>query len=144
MGMIVSLLIIAAIVGAAIWAFKRSTAKKPSPTAASTLGSAARESAGEQTKVKLGAVVLVGPNHCSAINKFVDVWIPADQLPQLPIAGCTDGHGCQCRFRRTPDRRVEIRRKQEDRRGALRFEDKQDRRSMQDRRKDASNPWINN
>ncbi len=61
----------------------------------------------------------------------------------LPIPGCALGQDCNCRWERVPDRRKGDRRKMADRRGNLRFEEKNNRRKNPDRRKDANDVWRN-
>jgi hypothetical protein len=77
-----------------------------------------------------------GIDACAAAKRFADYRFLAKDAPQLPLAGCTMPAGCQCKYLKHKDRRIESRRLSDfgmTRRG---FFGGQDRRLRQGRRTD--------
>lgn len=82
-------------------------------------------------------------DRCAAIQKIEGRWYPEGEVPTLPLSGCDRTLQCRCTWMRVLDRRVTHRRTERDRRGAIRVDDKEDRRQGVDRRAEARNPWKN-
>lgn len=78
---------------------------------------------------------------CEAARELLDQQFTFNDAPQLPLEGC-DSLNCTCQFKGLLDRRKMVRRQQEDRRAALRFDKDRppDRRSRKDRRR--GNVWV--
>lgn len=82
-------------------------------------------------------------DRCAAIQKIEGRWFPEGEVPTLPLSGCDRTLACRCTWLRVVDRRGTHRRAERDRRGSIRVEDKEDRRSGVDRRAESRNPWKN-
>jgi hypothetical protein len=79
--------------------------------------------------------VMIQPGQCAAIRPFSGRGIRFDEVPALPLPGCT-AKRCSCRYIGVTERRRDERRMQTDRRRVLRIEDQHaDRRSLQGRRR---------
>jgi len=85
--------------------------------------------------------VEMGQPGCEAAHALLGQQFPFDEAPQLPLKNCNSAN-CTCQFKGLTDRRRMVRRQQEDRRAALRFDKDRppDRRSRKDRRR--GNVWI--
>jgi hypothetical protein len=91
-----------------------------------------------------GRMVNACEERCPAIQKIEGRWFPEGEVPTLPLSGCDRNLQCRCTWMRVVDRRQTHRRGERDRRGALRVEDKEDRRKGEDRRAESRNPWKHN
>jgi len=84
--------------------------------------------------------VEMGQPGCEAAQALLGKQFTFDKAPQLPLEGCSSAN-CTCQFKGLKDRRTWVRRQQDDRRQAIRFnKDHADRRSRKDRRR--GNVWI--
>jgi hypothetical protein len=85
--------------------------------------------------------VEMGQPGCEAAQALLGQQFTFAEVPQLPLEGCSSAC-CTCQFKGLKDRRVLVRRQQENRREALRFDKDRppDRRSRKDRRR--GNVWI--
>lgn len=152
MEILVFLLCLGAAVGALIWFLRRggkpsadaATPRSKSATSASAVvpapPTAARKSSSEP---KMGRMLKPGERCCKRAKILASRWLEESHLTVLPLPGCAMGPACNCRWERVPDRRKGDRRKNTDRRGNLRFEDKNNRRKNTDRRKDSNDIWRN-
>ncbi len=62
-------------------------------------------------RLRYHAVSIVsGPNACAQARAVKDVRLLSLEAPRLPLVGCTNVDGCQCRFRHHDDRRAGPRR----------------------------------
>jgi hypothetical protein len=87
----------------------------------------------------------VAPNlstACEFARNNAGVRNQASNCTPLPLAGCGGAH-CLCYYRPISEQRKTVRRVEHDRRASMRFNDSEDRRKQQDRRKDQTN-WDNN
>lgn len=144
MGLTLLLLIVAIAVGG-FWYLRRAGAAKR-PHASSTdysLPVSGAAAAGEQPR-RPGRMLNPGQECCDAAKRIGTWWYPEGEAPHLPLDGCEHPESCKCGWMRVLDRRSTYRRSEHDRRKAVRFEDKDDRRSGNDRRRDGGNPWKNN
>lgn len=83
--------------------------------------------------------VEIGQPGCEAAQELLGRQFTFADAPELPLAGC-DRAMCTCQFKGLMERRKEPRRKHEDRRTDVRFEEgKTDRRSPKNRRR--SDSW---
>lgn len=85
--------------------------------------------------------VEMGQPGCEAAHALLGQQFTFDEAPQLPLEDCSSA-SCTCQFKGLKERRTMVRRQQEDRRSALRFDKNRppDRRSRKDRRR--GNVWI--
>jgi hypothetical protein len=85
--------------------------------------------------------VEMGQPGCEAAQALLGQQFTFDEAPQLPLEGCSSA-SCTCQFKGLKNRRNMVRRQQEDRRAALRFDKDRppDRRSRKDRRR--GNVWT--
>lgn len=90
-----------------------------------------------------GRMINPGENPCHAAQKIQTAWYAEGETPRLPLGECEHPEGCRCTWMHVLDRRMTHRRVGQDRRGELRFEDKSDRRTGEDRRDRRSNVWKN-
>lgn len=49
-------------------------------------------------------------NACGAAKKLRELRFLSDDAPDLPLADCTKGSMCKCRYRHYEDRRIDFRR----------------------------------
>jgi hypothetical protein len=146
---IVLLLIIAVIVGL-VWALRRQGGR--SNLRSRLLGCSTGQQGRGAAATKPGGMeklrdnpmfwgVEMGQPGCEAAQALLGQQFTFDEAPQLPLEGCNSAN-CTCQFKGLKDRRSMVRRLQEDRREALRFDKDRppDRRSRKDRRR--GNVWI--
>lgn len=88
-----------------------------------------------------GHMIHPGETGCAAARKIETAWLAGETAPNLPLDDCDHPESCKCRWTRVFDRRQTVRRTDSDRREKIRFEEKPDRRSGVDRRKDSRDPW---
>jgi hypothetical protein len=81
---------------------------------------------------------------CQAAQEAGETHFPLDQLPSLPLTGCTQRSNCHCRLQPVADQRTHgERRSGVERRPHLRFDlSASQRRCGQDRRKENYNPFV--
>jgi hypothetical protein len=137
---IVILLVVGGLVGGFFYLRRGSGARpvKPSPAAPAPIAAP-----GEMAR-RPGRMINPCEERCAAIQKIEGRWYPEGEVPTLPLSGCDRTQQCRCTWMRVVDRRSTHRRTERDRRGALRVEDRNDRRSGDDRRAEARNPWKHN
>lgn len=83
--------------------------------------------------------VEIGQPGCEAAHALLGRQFTFSEAPELPLDGCSSAM-CTCQFKGLKERRVEPRRKNQDRRGEVRFDKgKTDRRSPKNRRR--SDSW---
>lgn len=144
MGVVILLLVVAAIAGG-IWYLRRGGAGKGAVAleSARPFGSKPGTAAGSavETPRRPGRMVNPGETCCASVKKITTVWYADADSPRLPLETCDMQQSCKCQWMRVIDRRVTHRRYMPDRRNALRFEDKGDRRAGTDRRKDSGDSW---
>lgn len=75
---------------------------------------------------------LVADPSCPATRAFAGRMVPANEAVPLHVVGCRGD--CRCHYEAVDDRRHEARRQHQDRRDALRFEPRGERRIASDRR----------
>ena len=136
--------------GAAFYVYKRVTRPKwvpppPKSTAGIGLGMGTAEYH-EAPKIdppprEMGRMLQPGEVCCKAARSVSTTWYPDADAPKLPLITCEQPQICKCVWQRVLDRRTEHRRVHHDRRTSVRFEDKRDRRTGRDRRKDAGDHW---
>lgn len=134
------LLLILAIAAGGFWYLRRGSAKPRSSVTALNLPV---QNSAEGTPRRPGRMINPGEECCGASRRVATTWYPEGGVPRLPLEGCEHPETCKCAWMRVLDRRSTYRRSDHDRRGSVRFEDKDDRRAGQDRRKDGANPWKN-
>ena len=62
-------------------------------------------------RLRYHAVTIVsGPTACTQARAVKDVRLLSLEAPRLPLVGCTNPEGCQCRFQHHDDRRAGPRR----------------------------------
>ena len=62
-------------------------------------------------RLRFHAVTIVsGPTACAQARAVKDVRLLSLEAPRLPLVGCTNPEGCQCRFQHHDDRRAGPRR----------------------------------
>jgi hypothetical protein len=54
--------------------------------------------------------VVAGANACAHAKALKDIRLLSPEAPRLPIVGCTNPDGCQCKFQHHADRRAGPRR----------------------------------
>lgn len=137
---IVILLVVGALVGG-FWYLRRGRDSHGAPRPAAH--PIAAPAAPGETPRRPGRMANPGEECCPALKKIEGRWFPEGEAPTLPLSGCDRTLQCRCTWMRVIDRRVTHRRTDRDRRGAIRVDDKEDRRSGVDRRAEARNPWKN-
>lgn len=90
-----------------------------------------------------GYMINATENPCLAAQKIQSAWYAEGASPRLPLESCEHPEMCRCTWMRVLDRRIAHRRAGQDRRAELRFEDKSDRRTGEDRRDRRANVWKN-
>ena len=142
MATLIILLVIIVIVAALIWMMRG----KQSPTRKRSTRLdkyEAMESAGASLggvdKLKSNPMfwgLEMGQPGCEAAIKILGQQYPFDDVPVLPLPGC-DSAMCTCQFKGLKNQRTQQRRKTQDRRVEIRFEEGKtsDRRSRKDRRR---------
>jgi hypothetical protein len=90
---------------------------------------------------EIGKRLRPGRECCAEAQEMARMWFKEGPVQCLPLKDCPQAQTCHCQWERVLDPRVEHRRVGRDRRGAVRFDDKADRRSGQDRRKDLNDSW---
>jgi hypothetical protein len=146
MATVIILLVIVVIVAGLVWMMRA----KPSPTRRRS-SKLDRYDAMESAGASLGGVdklksnpmfwgLEMGQPGCEAAMKILGQQYSFDDVPALPLPGC-DSAMCTCQFKGLKNRRSGQRRKTEDRRVEVRFEEGKtsDRRSRKDRRR--SDKW---
>ncbi|MCC2657272.1 MAG: hypothetical protein K0Q76_2380 [Panacagrimonas sp.] len=111
--------------------------------AARTVDPIAAPAAPGETPRRQGRMANPCEDRCSAIQKIEGRWFPEGEVPTLPLSNCDRTLQCRCTWLRVVDRRMTHRRGDRDRRGAIRVDDREDRRKGVDRRAEARNPWKN-
>lgn len=137
------LLLIVAIAAGGFW-YLRQAAKRSRESSTARLTAAGSISAVAKDPRRPGRMLNPGQECCGAAKRIESHWYPEGEMPHLPLESCEHPESCKCGWMRVLDRRSTHRRSEHDRRQALRFEDKDDRRSGNDRRRDAGNPWKHN
>lgn len=138
------LLLILAIAAGGFW-YLRQAGKRSRESSTAHLNVAGSSSAlAKDPPRRPGRMLNPGQECCGAAKRIESHWYPEGEMPHLPVEGCEHPESCKCGWMRVLDRRSTHRRSEHDRRNALRFEDKDDRRSGNDRRRDAGNPWKHN
>ena len=149
MASIIVLLIIIIVVVALLWMLRsqrtrvRSRRKLRNEHVERKLqGSAAAARPGGIDKLQASGMfwgVEIGQPGCEAAHVLLGRQFTFAEAPELPLEGCSSAM-CTCQFKGLKERRVEPRRKQEDRREEVRFDKgKTDRRSPKNRRR--SDSW---
>lgn len=141
MGLTLLLIIVALAVGG-FWYLRRRQVSRPSASA--TAGSFPGSATTGEPPRRPGRMLNPGQECCGAAKRIETHWYPEGENPHLPLDDCEQPQTCKCGWMRVLDRRTTYRRSDHDRRKILRFEDKNDRRSGGDRRRDGGNPWKNN
>ena len=54
--------------------------------------------------------IVAGPNPCAQVKALTHTRLLSLEAPRLPIVGCTNPGGCQCKFQHHEDRRTGSRR----------------------------------
>ena len=90
---------------------------------------------------EMGRMLQPGEICCKAARSVSTSWYPDAEAPRIPLITCDQPQNCKCLWQRVLDRRVDHRRVHHDRRTSIRFEDRTDRRTGRDRRKDAGDNW---
>lgn len=137
---VVILLLILAIAAGGFWYLRRGGDK---PSRASVSVSLPEVPADKGPPRRPGRMINPGEECCGAARRIATAWYPEGEVPHLPLDSCEHPQTCKCGWMRVLDRRATHRRSEHDRRVSVRFEDKDDRRTGRDRRKDANNPWKN-
>lgn len=88
-----------------------------------------------------GKMLRPGADACAGAMTLAERWFEGNSGPRLPLKECPLATTCHCQWVRMPDRRAEHRRSGHDRRGSVRFDERPDRRSGFDRRKDMNDSW---
>jgi len=145
MASIIVLLIIIVVVVAIIWMLRGQGSrvrKRSEPAARKSESQTAAAKPGGIDKLRASGMfwgVEIGQPGCEAAQELLGRQFTFAAAPELPLAGC-DRSMCTCQFRGLMERRKELRRKHEDRRTDVRFEEgKTDRRSPKNRRR--SDSW---
>ena len=149
MASIIVLLIILVVVVALVWLMRGKRTRVRSRrqlrnehAALKSQGKAAAAKPGGIDKLRESGMfwgVEIGQPGCEAAHELLGRQFTFADAPELPLAGC-DRAMCTCQFKGLMERRKEPRRKHEDRRTDVRFEEgKTDRRSPKNRRR--SDSW---
>jgi len=140
---ILLLLVIVGIVAGLIWMVR---GKKPAVGRRAVLQKYEEIEASDDPRAHLGGLeklknnplfwgVEMGQPGCEAAMALLDQQFTFDEVPRLPLDGCSSAM-CTCQFKGLKNRRTQHRRKQEERRVEVRFEkEKPDRRSRKNRRR---------
>lgn len=141
MELLIALLLFLAVLGAGLWWWRgRNRARAKRPVAASSAQPPGMAAAAAMPR-KPGHMIKLQASSCAAARRIESAWYPERQSPQLPLGNCDHPETCKCQWMRVLDRRMTHRRVQGDRREDIRFQDKTDRRSGRDRRKDGGDGW---
>jgi hypothetical protein len=147
---IIVLLLIIVVIAGLVWMLRRQGGN-PGRSARRLRHDSARGGRSAETTARPGGVeklrdnpmfwgVEMGQPGCEAAQALLGQQFPFDEVPQLPLEDCSSAN-CTCQFKGLKDRRTLVRRQQEDRREALRFDkDRPERRSRKDRRR--GNAWT--
>ena len=138
MDLLIPLLLFVAVLGAGLWWWHGRQVNKPASAPSRQPQGMAAAAAMPR---KPGHMIKLDPSCCAAARRIEAAWYPEAQSPRLPLGSCDRAETCKCQWMRVLDRRMTHRRVQGDRRDDIRFQDKTDRRSGQDRRKDSGNAW---
>jgi hypothetical protein len=149
MAKILILLVIVGIIAGLIWMFRgkppvgRSRSRDPGRYASLGVDEDSHATLGGLEKLKNNPRfwgVEMGQPGCEAAIALLGRQYTFEEAPRLPLEGC-DAAMCTCQFKGLVNRRVQQRRKQQERRVEVRFEkDNPDRRSRKDRRR--SDKWT--
>lgn len=142
-------LILLAVVGGGLFLFMRSRRPKfVPPPATSSTGIGLKTGLPEHQPApkvapprEMGRMLQPGDICCKAARSIATTWYPDHDAPRIPLITCDQPQNCKCLWQRVLDRRTDHRRVAHDRRQSVRFEEKSDRRTGRDRRKDAGDHW---
>ena len=134
---IVIIIVVAAVAGggAIFWVRSRRESVQNVPRAAPMAAAAPR--------LVLQVELPADGNCCDAVREIRESRFEEGEAPSLPLGACTMKGGCRCLYRSVPDRRARVRRSQDERRKAIRFDpDKPARRKGHGRRKSERTKWF--
>lgn len=143
MGMLFVLLLVGA-AGAVFWYLLRRKPAAGGKGAVQPNTAAARALANtpvHTTERRPGRMVKTCEDACPAVRHIESIWYADSDCPPLPLDTCGHPQTCRCTWIRVLDRRITHRRVHPDRRDSVRFEEKSDRRTGLDRRKDSGDRW---
>ena len=69
-----------------------------------------RPPASKVTHLYQGIEIAIGSSPCEAARTGVGKRYLSDEAPLLPLEGCSDPRGCDCRYKHFVDRRTDARR----------------------------------